>query len=120
MRRSIMYLYLVVVFLALFVGCSKSSEEDSEKQLHSHIRKLAYDSLDENSKDTIIKWKTADVEEYNDLEEHKIAGNKQTMDIKGVNTFRVIFKTTQDAFLGPIVVYLDQQNYNILGQEVRN
>ncbi|WP_146142057.1 hypothetical protein [Prolixibacter denitrificans] len=87
---------LLFVLIPVFSNCTK---DDSE--LIAQIREIAWNSLDDQEKSTvIIDWTQAKVEmtTYNDK-----------------SAYSVIFNTDADALLGPITVYVDPVTKKVLG-----
>jgi hypothetical protein len=81
----------------------------------------AYNYLSPISQETIKNWKTASVEIYTptgDLEVENEEKDKY-INIKGFDTLKVTFKTTDDAELGPIDIYIDENSKKILGIGIR-
>ncbi|ERI92340.1 hypothetical protein HMPREF1982_02322 [Clostridiales bacterium oral taxon 876 str. F0540] len=105
----------------LLTSSGEYKKDDSKNQkAEADIRQIAYQSLSEESKKTIINWKTAKVEEYKAADEHEVASKKGKADIKDKDTYRVTFNTTDDAILGTINVYLDKNSHEVLGVDFRN
>lgn len=52
-------------------------------------------------------------------EEHILATKTDSTDIKNIKTYKVIFNTTKDELLVPIVIYLSKDNLNVLGIDFR-
>lgn len=95
---------LIIIILALIpfiYSCQKDNEADSATQ----IREIAWNSLSDQAKSTVIvDWKQALVTEtiYQDK-----------------SAYSVSFKTSDDALLGPIIVYVDKSSQIVLGQALR-
>ena len=115
MKRILGYGILVVLFTLQLVGCSNISSNESKNK----IRKTAYNWLDDASKSDIINWKTATVEEVKFEEEHVVVTKTDNIDIRNIETYKVTFTTQKDELLGPIVIYLDKDNLNVLGVDFR-
>ena len=41
------------------------------------------------------------------------------MNIKGKDTYKVTFRTTNEGILGPIIIYIDKNSYSVLGGDLR-
>ena len=94
---------LIILILALIPFISSCKKETD---LNLQIREIAWNSLNEQSKSTvIIDWKQAPVTE-------------STYNQKSV--YAVCFNTSDDALLGPITVYVDISSKVVLGQALRN
>ena len=92
---------LILALIPIISGCKKENATDSDLQ----IREIAWNSLDEQAKSTVIvDWKLAVVSE-------------STYNQKRV--YAVRFNTSADAFLGPIIVYVDTSTKVVLGQALR-
>lgn len=76
-------------------------------------KKLAYDYLVPASQKTVKSWKWADVDEY--TAEYSVEiwdeESEQHIDIKGMETLVVSFKTTDG---GPIEVFLDKKTKKVI------
>lgn len=96
------FLFLVMILLIPFIeGCKKDNETDSDLQ----IREIAWNYLDAQAKATVnVDWGKAPVAEtmYN-----------------GAKVYAVTFNTTDDALLGPIIVYVDAFSKVVLGETLR-
>lgn len=115
MKRILGYGILVVLFTLQLVGCRNISSNESKNK----IRKTAYNWLDDASKSDIIDWETATVEEIKFEEEHVVVTKTDNIDIRNIETYKVTFTTQKDELLGPIVIYLDKDNLNVLGVDFR-
>ncbi|MFT4416859.1 hypothetical protein ACLM5H_23640 [Fredinandcohnia humi] len=111
MRNGI---FIIGLFLTLFIsGCSSYSKYPNE------IEK-AYNYVDPISKETIINWKKAAVKNYTPPEYFEVIDKEaRAVNIKGIETLEITFKTTDDGTVGPIIVYTDKQSKKILGTLVR-
>jgi hypothetical protein len=90
-----------LISLAL-ISCKKDSAADPNMQ----IREIAWNYITDYEKSTVnVDWKQAPVNEstYN-----------------GISAYEVIFNTTDDALLGPIMVYVDSSTKVALGQALRD
>ncbi|NOU46356.1 MAG: hypothetical protein HOO86_04755 [Bacteroidales bacterium] len=92
---------LILALIPVFSSCKKDNETDSTIQ----IREIAWISLSEHERSTVIvDWKQAPVTE--------------TI-YKEKKAYAVVFKTSDDALLGPITVYVDSMSKIVLGQNLR-
>lgn len=95
----------VFILLLAFIPFISSCEKDNITDSYSQIKEIAWSSLSNQEKSTVIvDWKEALVTE--------------TM-YKEKSTYAVSFKTSDDALLGPIVVYIEQTSLAIIGQGLR-
>lgn len=115
MKRILGYGVLVVLIALQLVGCSSISSNESKNK----VRETAYNWLDDTSKADILNWETAPVEEVKFKEEHVVATEVDTIDIRNIETYKITFTTQKDELLGPIVIYLDKDNLNVLGLDFR-
>jgi hypothetical protein len=98
MKRLIILILALIPFIS---SCKKDKDTDSNTQ----IREIAWSSLSEQDKSTvIIDWKKAPVTETTYQEK---------------STYAVSFNTSDDALLGPIIVYIDKSSLIILGRGLR-
>jgi len=98
MKRLIILILAITTFIS---GCKKDNNTDSNTQ----IREIAWSSLSEQDKSTvIIDWQKASVTETTYQEK---------------STYAVIFNTSDDALLGPIIVYIDKTSLIVLGRGLR-
>ncbi len=90
-----------VVLVPLFTSCGKDNDTD----LYHQIRETAWNSLSSTEKATVtVSWEKATVSET----------VYQQKDV-----YAVTFNTSEDPLLGPIVVYLDKNTLEVLGNGYR-
>lgn len=94
-------LIIPLLFLLPFVfGCDKDNDVT-----YAEIREIAWNSLTSNEKSTVTAdWQKAPVAETT---------------YEGKDVYSVTFNTSADALLGPIMVYVDQDSLEVLGQALR-
>lgn len=93
MQKSILYLFL----FSFFFGLASCQDKDDQEADFSKIREIAYNYLDENTKQTIIgNWKEAIVRKM------------------GNGNYEVLFNTSQDALLGPILIEIDGETREVI------
>ncbi len=98
MKRLIILILAIIPFIS---SCKKDNDTDSNTQ----IREIAWSSLSEQDKSTvIIDWKKAPVTETTYQEK---------------SSYAVSFNTSDDALLGPIIVYIDKTSLIVLGRGLR-
>ncbi len=96
MKHSILHLVLICC-LILGVSCS-SDDAPSDLQ---RVREVAWNSLDEETRETVITdWREANIE----LQDYR---------------YFVFFNTTDDAILGPIGVIVNSSTFEVEGQVPR-
>lgn len=95
---------LLILILSLIPFIS-SCEKDNDIDLNTQIREIAWSSLSEQDKSTvIIDWKKAPVTETTYQEK---------------STYAVCFNTSDDALIGPIIVYIEKTSLIVLGYGLR-
>lgn len=90
----------------------------------SAARILAYQSLSDTEKARVVGWEEASAEEYVATADHQVYKFHGTSvlsptNIKGRQTYRVTFKTTNDAFMGPITVYVNKGCDSVIGYDLQ-
>lgn len=96
--------YLTIVILALIPFISSCSKDNDINQ-DTQIREIAWNSLSDQNKSTVtIHWQEASVTETT---------------YQGKDVYAVSFNTSDDALLGPIVVYIDKVSLVAIGQGLR-
>lgn len=115
MKKLLTSIILILIFSTFFIGCSDKSsilEKDN-------IREAAYNWIDDNIKYTIIDWQTSKIENITFDKEHLIINERETLDIINTEVFKVTFTTKDDDLLGPVIVYLDIDTFEVLGMDFR-
>jgi hypothetical protein len=98
MKRLIILILAILPFIS---SCKKQNDPDS----FSQVREAAWNSLSVQDKTTIIiDWRKAPVTEAT---------------YQGKSTYVVTFSTSDDALLGPIIVYVDKSTLVVLGKGLR-
>ena len=130
MKKTILSLCLLMLISIQVAGCGETTEnpkvnesitnETSVNKSDTEIRELAYQSLNENDKKTVVDWESAKVEEYNSSTDHSVGSPNGLANIKDKYTYKVIFRTNNEGLLGPITVYIDKDTYEILGIDLRD
>lgn len=102
---------LFIISIVQLVGGNNTSNK--------YIRENAYNYLDYRTKSAIINWESAEVQKIKFEEEYFIANEENTpVNIQNKETYIVTF-TTNDDILGPIIVYIDQDDSSVLGIDYR-
>ena len=102
---------LFIISIVQLVGGNNTSNK--------YIRENAYNYLDYRTKSARINWESADVQKIKFEEEYFIANEENTpVNIQNKETYIVTF-TTNDDILGPIIVYIDQDDSSVLGIDYR-
>jgi hypothetical protein len=129
MKKIIIFLSLIICISFQVTGCTEQKTgnstkknqkiETTVKKTESDIREIAYQSLDQGSKNTILYWKGAKVEEYIDITDHSVAGPNRGVNIKGIDAYKITFSTTNEGILGPLTIYVDKNTFNVIGTDFR-
>ena len=129
MRKMIIALCLLILISTQITGCTKaiSNSNKSEnkatkisiKKSKSGVREIAYQSLDEDDKKSVINRSTAPVQEGKSSAYHRIASHEGVINIRNTDTYIVTFNTN-NASLGDITIYVDKNSYKVLGYELRD
>ncbi|WP_108669920.1 hypothetical protein [Peribacillus acanthi] len=100
------------VLILILMGCSSSPYSKYSEEIN-----LAYDYVHPHSQNSILNWKKAKVEEFtSEMDLNIIDEAKDEMvNIKGIHTLKVTFRTNDEESLGPIVVFIDKKNGKVLG-----
>ena len=115
MKSIIKSMLLILFSTLLLIGCNSTTSDKTDKE----IREIAYNWLDDASKSEIINSDTASIGKVIFTSEHFVATKNKSIDIRNIDTYRVIFNTSNDDLLGPIVLYLEEDNLNVLGVDYR-
>jgi len=98
MKKFIILCLLSTIF---FFSCEKN--EDSDQLMD--IRYIAWQYLSDQSKSTVtINWMNAPVTETEYI---------------GLDAYAVSFKTSEDAVLGPLIIYIDKYSKIVIGTTKR-
>lgn len=110
-----------------FTGCIQQEADNTEgiftsqeNDVKNDIREIAYQYLGEADKATLIDYENAEVEEYRCAGDHYVASLNGHINLKDKDTYKVTFNTSNDALLGPIIIYLDKTSYSVLGIDLRD
>lgn len=115
MKSIIKSTLLILFFSLLLIGCNTTTPD----KINSEIREIAYNWLDDAIKSEIINSDTATIGKVIFTSEYFVARKTKHVDIRNIETYRVIFNTANDDLLGPIVVYLEEDTLNVLGMDYR-
>ncbi len=97
MKKTIIFLLTIVT---IFTSCNKNDPETLMK-----VREIAWNSLSDNDKSSVTtEWELAIVREAT---------------FQNKKSYAVTFNTTDDALLGPIVVYVRISTKKVLGRGIR-
>lgn len=125
-----------LIFSLLITGCSLNDIESSstvansflvqerilekpassaESDINHLIKQTAWDYISEESKETIVgEWNEASVEKASYEQIPIIKSDKRSEHV-----YKVTFKTTHDALLGPICLYIDSDTNKVIGLNAR-
>jgi hypothetical protein len=114
MNKFLFIANLFVMFL--LISCNANPFTSSYSQYPDEI-KLAYNSVEPLAQKTIKNWKKARVEEYIPTENIEVINEKENklINIKGIETLQVTFKTSDNGALGPITVFIEKDTKKVLG-----
>lgn len=115
MKKTIIYSLIGILFTITLAGC----EEKNHDIETCNIRKVAYNWIDIKNRLLIDGWDNSTVERIIFNESHLVQNKNESVDIKGIETYKVTFPTN-DEILGPISVYLDQDTFTVLGHDFRD
>lgn len=94
MKKSFLY-YLLFSLVITVAACQDKEDQEAD---FSKFREIAYNYLDDSTQETIVgNWKKAFVRK------------------NGNGNYEVLFNTTYDALLGPIVVEIDGKTRVVIG-----
>lgn len=82
------------------------------------IKEIAFNWLDDERKESIINMDDAKIEKVSYKEDYFIVSNEGSINIKDRVVHKVTFDTSAEV-LGSIVIYLDKDNGEVLGTEIR-
>ncbi len=116
MRKCIAAICLLLICITS--ACSNSAKAEKVPKTESEIRTMVYQSLSKNEKESIFDWENAKVEEYTADWDHRISTAKESLDLKGIETYRVTFHIDGEAAFGPLTVYIDKNSYKLLGHDL--
>jgi hypothetical protein len=95
--------YIYLLFFSIILSFSSCQDKDDQEADFSKIREIAYNYLDDISKETIIgDWRKATVRKM------------------GNGNYEVLFNTSQDALLGPILLEIDGETREVIKVYPRN
>lgn len=131
MKNKSLCKVLVIFFAIQLVGCSNETSSKlketnllaqkssiMEQESNDNIKKIAYNWLDDTSKDSIIDMENAQIEEITYKEDYFVVRKEDSININGKIIYKVTFNTSTDV-LGPIAIYLDKSNLEVLGTDIR-
>ena len=115
MKNIIKSMLIILFSVLLLIGCNSTTSDKTDKE----IREIAYNWLDDESKSEITNSSTASIGKVIFTSEHLVATKTKSLDIRNIESYRVIFNTAKDDLLGPIVVYLEEDTFSVLGIDYR-
>ncbi len=126
MKKKILIVLSIVVVLLISVGLVKTyvdnaREKNSEEVpiTHQAAIEIVKKTLDPQSMETIANLDNPKIEEVVFETNPSIAFFEGKKDITGIELYKITFNTTQDGLLGPIVLYVDKFNGDLIGGEFR-
>lgn len=115
MKSIIKSMLLILFSTLLLIGCNPTTFDKTDKE----IREIAYNWLEDEIKSEIINSDTASIGKVIFTSEHFVSTKTKSIDIRNIESYRVIFNTSKDDLLGTIVVYLEEDTLNVLGIDYR-
>lgn len=104
--------FLLAFFTLLWAGCSSDAVSNLQDEQY---RQIAWNALSDQQKETVI----TDVDEAKVNRDDTYTRVLSEDDTEEVQAVSVRFNTEDDAILGPIVVYIDPETKEVLGQALR-
>jgi len=101
------------------MGEQFAGQRESEQVYDNAIIDIAYESLTETSRNSVIDKKSGKIQEEKPANQYKISSAAGLVDIKGKEVYKVTFETTKDEILGPITVYIEKGTLKVLGNGLR-
>jgi len=96
------------------------TDETSLQQTQTRIRYIAYQDLNESMKTEIKDWENGEVREYKFSTDHFIRSQREYINIKDIDTYRILFEPKNDFIeLGPITIYVNKNTETVLGYDLR-
>lgn len=83
------------------------------------IGSIAYDWLDDEIKIDIIDKKPIEIKELTTRDKHILYNKDKTVNIKNMDVYKVTFKSKNEELLGPVIVYINRENLDVVGMEFR-
>lgn len=130
MKKVSIFLSIIIFLSLMAIGCNKEKIDKSKEENHkiensksksdNEIKQIAFESLSDNEKNTIINWMDGKVEVYKSTTDHSVGSSIEPINIKDKDTYKVTFGTNNEETLGPITMYLDRNTYEVLGVDLRD
>ena len=110
----------IIALCILLTVCILTVRTD-HKISESEIREIAYQYMSDHMKMTVTDWKDAKVEEDKTLSGgYLVSSHTDVMNLKDTDTYRVTFRTNDGSASGPIVVFVDQFSFSVVGVGLRD
>lgn len=122
---------LIIVIIFELIGCDNNScsnsketnlllKEDSIilKKSNDDIIEISFNWLDNERKESIIDMNNAKIEEVTYKEDYFVISNEGSINVKDKLIYKVTFNTSTE-ILGPIVIYVDKDKFEVLGTDIR-
>lgn len=117
MKRKILVLILgIFIFVSSGCGADNSTKEKVSKDIE--IKEISFNWLDDERKESIINMDNAKIEKVTYKEDYFVVSNEGSINIKDKVVYKVTFDTSAEV-LGPIVIYVDKNNGEVLGTDIR-
>lgn len=125
MKRIFVLVLIGLLLLAGITGCTKDKNSNTNpvnqnQKDETKIRNIAFQWLNNNGTIKLKEWKAAKVIETKYTDDHKVYKGDETINIKGIDTYKVIFEMSEEEVWGgtTITVYVDKESENILGTDL--
>ena len=123
---------VAIVLLSFFIGCSENNDGVSTAD-KTDYKKIAYESLSEQSKSTVENWESGKVDEGTCLLQNGdrlfekdssiavqfVVYSSDTKLHNGQKLVAVTFTTTVDSLLGPMILIIDPEKKQVIGGVLR-
>lgn len=109
MKKSRLSGFFLIVLMLFSYGCNDIPETAKQQ-----FREIAWESLSKQAKETVTH--NVDEASVNLNDAYRQFGEQNAESVPAVS---VRFNTTDDALLGPIIIYIDRESKEILGQAAR-
>ena len=131
MRKILFYGGLITIVIFQLTGCNNKLINNSKEinlilkednlileKSDDEIKEIALNWLDDERKKSIIDINNSKVEEIKYKEDYYVVSNEGSINIKDKVIYKVTFNTLAEV-LGPIVIYVDKEEFEVLGTYIR-
>lgn len=131
MRKILFYGGLITIVIFQLTGCNNKLINNSKEinlilkednlileKSDDEIKEIALNWLDDERKKSIIDINNSKVEEIKYKEDYYVVSNEGSINIKDKVIYKVTFNTLAEV-LGPIVIYVNKEVFEVLGTDIR-